>query len=407
MIRSNQVLPRAAAIRLDGARVKAVTAGADGTTQRTVGNAAVATAIVALLFLHLAASGRRVRVAQPTAVYGVPASLETAAVRHGQEANTPTEIPPLGWRDIAWRVLHEVVEDRVTLIAAGVTYYLLLALVPSLAVIVSVYGLFNDRATVLHHVSLLAGILPPGGMDIITDQLTRLTSTPNTTLSVTLVFSLVVALWSSSAGINSLFEAMNIAYDEAEKRNYFVRTATALGFTLGALVAAAVFLATVVVIPLVFEALYLPKGLEWLILIASYLLMLGLTFLGVSALYRWGPSRREAKWRWVSPGAIFTVVCVAIVSLLFSWYASTFANYSATYGSLGALVGMLTWIWLSVIILITGAELNSEAEHQTARDSTVGRPKALGRRGAYMADHVAVVGARATTDGKPPSATNG
>jgi membrane protein len=363
--------------------------------------ATVATAIVALLLIHL---GSRSRVAAATTLAndGTPTLLDTrAAIRHGQEANAPTEIPPLGWRDIAWRVVHEVMEDRVTLIAAGVTYYLLLALVPSLAVIVSVYGLFNDRATVLQHVSLLAGILPSGGMDIVTDQLTRLTSTPNTTLSITLVFSLVVALWSSSAGINALFEAMNIAYDEAEKRNYFVRTATALAFTFGALVAAAVFLATVVVIPLIFDALYLPKGLEWLIRIASYLLMLGLTFFGVSALYRWGPSRREAKWRWVSPGAIFTVVSVAIVSLLFSWYASTFANYSATYGSLGALVGMLTWIWLSVIILITGAELNSEAEHQTARDSTVGRPKALGRRGAYMADHVAVVGANATTDGKP------
>ena len=287
-----------------------------------------------------------------------------------------------------------------TLISAGVTYYLLLALAPSLAVFVSLYGLFNDRGTVLKHVELLSGVLPPGGLDIITDQLTRLTSTPNSTLSLTLVFSLAVALWSASAGVSALFDAMNIAYDEAEKRNFFVRTATTLAFTFGALVAATIFLATVVVMPLMFDALSLGKGFEWLIRIASYLLMLSVTLVGVAALYRWGPSRREAKWRWVSPGAILAVVCIALVSVLFSWYASTFGNYNGTYGSLGALVGLLTWVWLSVIILITGAELNSEAEHQTARDSTIGQPRKLGSRGAYMADHVATVGSRATPDGK-------
>ena len=323
-----------------------------------------------------------------------------AALEHGQEAESPSDIPPLGWRDIMRRVVHEVIDDRVTLISAGVTYYLLLALAPSLAVFVSLYGLFNDRVTVLKHIELLSGVLPPGGIDIITDQLTRLTSTPNNTLSLTLVFSLAVALWSASAGISALFDAMNIAYDEPEKRNFFVRTATTLAFTFSALVAATIFLATVVVIPLIFDALRLGDGLEWIVRIASYVLMLGLTLLGVAALYRWGPSRKEAKWRWVSPGAIFAVIGIALVSVLFSWYASTFGNYNATYGSLGALVGLLTWVWLSVIILITGAELNSEAEHQTARDSTVGQPRQLGRRGAYMADHVATIGPRATPDGK-------
>lgn len=325
---------------------------------------------------------------------------EAKAAEHGQDAESPQAIPALGWRDIAWRVVHEVMEDRVMLISAGVTYYLLLALVPSLAVFVSLYGLFNDRRTVLEHISLLTGVLPSGGIDILTDQLTRLTSTPSGTLSVTLAFSLVVALWSASAGINALFDAMNIAYDEKEKRSFLIRMGTALAFTLGAIIAATVFLATVVVIPLIFEAFYLGKGFEWLIRLASYALMLGLTMLGVAALYRWGPSRRQAKWRWVSPGAIFTVVCIAIVSVLYSWYAATFANYSVTYGSLGALVGLLTWIWLSVIILIVGAEINAEVEHQTAKDSTTGRPKTLGHRGAYMADHVAEVGPGAASDGK-------
>jgi membrane protein len=325
---------------------------------------------------------------------------------HGLLANSPVEIPPQGWKDVLWRLYHEISEDRVMLVAAGVTYYMLLALVPALSVFVSLYGLFNDRATVGAHLNLLAGLVPPGGMEILDDQLTRLTSAPSATLSLTLVGSLAVALWSSSSGIKALFDAMNIAYDEAEKRNFFILNLLALVFTIGIAVAAAVFLAVVVLMPAIFSAVYLGKGFEWLVQIVSYVLMLGLLLAGVSALYRWGPSRQQAKWRWITPGAILTVVFVAIVSILFSWYASNFGNYNATYGSLGALVGLLTWMWLSITIVLVGAELNSEVEHQTARDSTTGRPLPLGERGAYMADHVAAVGLGATPDGKAVSASS-
>lgn len=320
--------------------------------------------------------------------------------KHGRHANSPSEIPPVGWGDILRRLYHEINEDRVMLIAAGVTYYMLLALVPALSVFVSIYGLFNDRATVGEHLSLLVGVVPSGGIDILTDQLTRLTSTPSGTLSVTLVVSLIIALWSAGAGIKALFDAMNIAYDEAEKRNFFVLNLLALAFTIGVAIAAIIFLGVVVVIPTVFSALYLGKDFEWLIQGISYLLMIGLTFVGVGALYRWGPSRRQAKWRWLTPGAILTVAVTALVSVLFSWYAANFGNYNATYGSLGALVGLLTWMWLSIVILLVGAELNSEVEHQTASDSTTGHPRPIGERGAQMADHVAIVGPGAAPDGK-------
>ncbi len=319
---------------------------------------------------------------------------------HGRHANSPTEIPATGWKDIVWRLYHEIIQDRVMLIAAGVTYYMLLALVPALSVFVSLYGLFNDRATIGEHLILLAGVMPSGGIDILKDQLTRLTSTPNSTLSLTLVISLVVALWSASAGIKALFDAMNIAYDEAEKRNFFVLNLLAFGFTVGAAIAAVVFLGVVLVIPAIFATFYLGEGFEWLIKIVGYVLMIGLMFLGVGALYRWGPSRQQAKWRWITPGAILTVTITALVSVLFSWYAASFGNYNAAYGSLGALIGLLTWMWLSITILLIGAELNSEVEHQTARDSTTGRPRPMGDRGAYMADHVAVVGGEAEADGK-------
>jgi membrane protein len=323
---------------------------------------------------------------------------------HGRHADSPVEIPAAGWKDILWRLYHEINDDRTFLVAAGVTYYMLLALVPALSVFVSLYGLFNDRSTIGQHLTLLMGVMPSGGIDILKDQLTRLTSTPNSTLSLTLVISLVVALWSASSGIKALFDAMNIAYDETEKRNFFALNFLALAFTVGAAFAAIIFLSVVVVMPAVMNALYIGKGFEWLIQGPSYLLMIVLMFAGVGALYRWGPSRQQAKWRWLTPGAILTVVITALVSVLFSWYAASFGNYNATYGSLGGLVGLLTWMWLSITILLIGAELNSEVEHQTARDSTTGSPRPLGDRGAKMADHVAVVGPGATPDGKGRSA---
>ncbi len=310
------------------------------------------------------------------------------ASAHGRQADAPQQIPAEGWKDILWRLWGEIGDDRVMLIAAGVTYYLLLAMVPTLTAFVSIYGLFNDPATVTEHISALQGVLPWGAIQIIEEQLTRLTESGNTTLGWTLLISIAIALWSSSAGVKSLFEAMNIAYDEKEKRNFFKLNALALGFTLAGIVAAVFLLGVVVVVPGILAFFHLGEGFEWLIRIGSFLVLGALLLLGVSALYRFGPSRTRAKWRWITPGAVLAVVVTAIASILFSWYVSNFGDYNATYGSLGALIGFLTWMWISVTILLIGAELNSEIEHQTARDSTVGEAKPMGSRGAEMADKV-------------------
>jgi membrane protein len=321
---------------------------------------------------------------------------------HGQHATSPHQIPPAGWKDVLWRLVSEVGEDRVTLVAAGATYYWLMALAPTITVFVSLYGLFNDRATVNQHIDMLTCMLPAGGISIIKDQLTRVAETGHTTLNITLIVSLVVALWTASAGINAMFDAMNIVYDETEKRNFFVRSGMALLFTLGMVVVAVVFLGVVIGLPIVFNAIpYFGAGFKWLIAIIGYVLMLAILVFGLATLYRWGPSRRDAKWRWITPGGLVAAVGIAIISVLFSWYASNFGNYNATYGSLGALIGFLTWVWLTVTMILIGAELNSELEHQTEADSTVGEhPRPMGERGAYMADHVAQVGPDATSDGK-------
>ncbi|MEC5322290.1 YihY/virulence factor BrkB family protein [Aurantimonas sp. A3-2-R12] len=307
----------------------------------------------------------------------------------GRHADRPGEIPVAGWKSILWRVYEEMGDDRVTLVAAGVTYYLLLAIVPGLAAFVSLYGLFADPATVSDHLAQLRAFIPGGGMDVLETQLKRLASKGDTTLGLSLVISFAVSLWSANAGVKSLFEAMNVAYDERESRSFFKLNAISLSFTLSLIVVSLLMIGLAVVLPVLLGYLGLGTGLEWLISGLSLLLMIVVFSLGLAALYRWGPDRANAKWRWITPGAILTLVVTTIVSLLFSWYAANFGSYDATYGSLGALIGFMTWIWLTMIILIVGGELNSEMEHQTARDTTTGAPQPLGQRGAAMADRVA------------------
>lgn len=317
----------------------------------------------------------------------------------GRHATDPGQISFEGWKDILWRTLQQVGNDRVTLVAAAVTYYMLLSMFPAMTAFVSVYGLFVDPQIVTSHVSLLSNIVPSGGLDIIRGELTRLAESGGTELSFALLISLGLALWSSSAAVRALFEAMNVAYGEREKRNFFVVSALSFLFILGGIVAGAAVVAIVVVIPVVIGFIGLGTGPEWLIQGAAYLVLVIILLGGVALLYRYGPSRNRAKWRWITPGAVACVVGLLIVSALFSWYAANFANFDKTYGSLGALIGLLTWIWISMNLIIIGAELDSEVEHQTAVDSTTGEEKPLGDRDATVADTVG----RSLEEGGTPS----
>ncbi len=312
----------------------------------------------------------------------------TSTGGHGRSADAPQQIPAAGWKDVFWRTYHEFNDDRVTLIAAAVTYYLLLSLFPTLTAFVSIYGLFTDPATVAEHVNMLASVVPEGGMEIINEQLTRLTTAGETTLGFALLISVAVALWSASSGVKTMFEAMNIAYDEKEERNFFVLNGTALAFTIGGIIGAILMIGAAVLVPAILQFVGLGAGFEWLLRIGSYVLLAAVLLLGLATLYRFGPSRQQAKWRWVSPGAILATIIVIVVSLLFSWYASNFGNYDKTYGSLGGLIALLTWMWISVTAVIIGAELNSEAERQTRRDSTAGADSPMGQRNANAADTV-------------------
>ena len=307
---------------------------------------------------------------------------------HGRDAESPVEIPKRGWRDILWRVWAEIDDDRVFALAAGVAYYALLALFPAIGLIVSLYGLVADPAAVEQRVADLAFILPSGGMEVVGTQLHRIASQPQRALGLAFFASLVISLWSANAGMKALFDALNVVYDETEKRGFFRLNAVSLLFTALALIFVVVALVGVVAVPVVLNFVGLGSLTGTLVSLLRWPALLLLTMIGLSLLYRFGPSRRNPRWQWVSWGSAVAALAWLGGSMLFSWYVARFGNYNATYGSLGAVIGFLTWMWLSAVVFLIGAELNAEAEHQTERDSTVDGDKPMGQRGAAMADTV-------------------
>ncbi|WP_117190605.1 YihY/virulence factor BrkB family protein [Rhizobium terrae] len=322
------------------------------------------------------------------AIGDAASSLQKLQKERGRDADTPSQIPARGLKDVFWRIYAGVIEDRITLIAAGVTYYLLLALFPAASALVSIYGFVSDPAAIVDRIAFLSSVMPADALEIFLNQLRALTSERSATLSVGLVGGLALALWSANNGMKALFEAMNVAYAEEEKRSLLRLNLISLLFTLGALLLAIVILFAMGVAPAVMKYLWLDRWTEIIIRLARWPVMILFVAGGIAMLYRFGPSREPAKVRWLTWGAAFATVAWLIASIAVSWYLGNIADYNATYGTLGALIGFMVWTWIAVIIVIVGAEINAELEHQTARDSTTGPPQPLGARGAYMADTV-------------------
>jgi len=308
--------------------------------------------------------------------------------RRGRRAESPGQIPSRGLLDVFWRVVADFSDDRVTLISAGVTYYLLLAMFPALGALVSLYGLVSDPGTIAKHIEFLASVFPPGSMDLIFGQLEFLAQQNNSTLSIGVITGFLVALWTANNGIKALFDAMNIAYGETEKRSFLWLNLISFCFTIGALVIAVALMTAIGGVPALLSLLWLDPWAEILAKTARWPILLVLVGAGISTIYRYGPSREQAKLRWLTWGTAFSTLSWLIATLAFSFYIDNFADYNATYGTLGALIGFLVWIWISMIILILGAEINAELERQTTKDSTTGPPMPIGYRGAYVADSV-------------------
>jgi membrane protein len=273
-------------------------------------------------------------------------------------------------------------------LAAGIAYYSLLAIFPALAALVAIYGLFSDPGTISSHLDQLSGILPQGALDVARDQLTRVASKGTQTLGWTSLVGLAVSLWSANAAMKSLFDTLNIVYGEDEKRGLITLNAISLAFTVGGILFVLITIGAVVALPTFLKHLGLPQGAELILRIGRWPALLVMVALALSLIYRFGPSREAPRWRWITPGSVLAAVLWLLASGLFSYYTANFGTYNETYGSLGAVIGFMVWMWISAITILLGAELDAEMEHQTARDTTTGGDKPLGDRGARVADTV-------------------
>jgi membrane protein len=308
----------------------------------------------------------------------------------GHQARSPAEIPAPGWKDIAKRTYKRVWDDNVGLVAAGVAFYSFFALLSLLGLIVLAYGFVADPATVIEHMWSLTAILPSDVAKIIGDQLMTSVQASKGTKGFGILLACLVATYGGTNGAAAVITALNIAYEEKEKRSLFRFYLLAVGMTLGALLVALCALAGTAALALLQRIL--PHASPAAVIAGKFAGYIALTLfaaLVASALYRFGPSREDAQWKWITPGSTFAAVTWLLLTIAFGFYVSHFTNYHASYGSLGAVVALLTWAYFSAYAFIIGAELNSEIEHQTAKDSTTGSPKPMGDRGAWAADNVA------------------
>ncbi|MGA0607545.1 YihY/virulence factor BrkB family protein [Phenylobacterium sp. VNQ135] len=318
------------------------------------------------------------------ALVATPERFEALEPGRGRSAPAPHGIPWRGWKDVLWRTYREFNVDNLMSVAGGITFFTLLAIFPALGVFVSLYGLIADVAAVEKQMSQLAVVFPPEAVRLVGEQMMRLATERGFNLSAAFLVSFVFSTWTANAGMKALFQGLNIAYDEVEKRNFFYRTALTYAFTFAFLTFLTAVTAIMVALPIVARAARLPDwvlGVRWLLLYA----VVAASF---AFAYRYGPCRKRARWTWIYPGALAAALVWMAGSAGFSWYVNNVAHVQVTYGSLGAAIGFMLWVWFSVIIVLTGAELNAEIEHQTAIDSTVGPPKPMGERGAAMADTV-------------------
>lgn len=309
----------------------------------------------------------------------------------GRNANSPKELGKKGWKDVLKRIWEQIGTDHITIVAAGVTFYGFLAVFPALAALVSLYGLVAEPATVQEHFAKLTEVLPPAAHDLLGAQMQALANQPEQALGLGLLFSVLLALWSAKKGVNALIEGVNIAYNEKEKRGFIRQTAVTMAFTLGGVILAIISMVLVVGLPAALGNLGLPPALQIVIRVVRWALLAALILSALSIVYRYAPSRRAPKWRWVTWGSGVATLMWLLASFAFSYYVSNFDDYNKTYGSLAAVVILLMWMFISSFIVLLGAEINSEMEHQTAKDSTVGHDRPMGERGAVHADTVGAV----------------
>ena len=308
----------------------------------------------------------------------------------GFQARSPMEIPIRGWWDICKRVYHNLSQDNLSFVAAGVAFYALLAIFPALAAIVSVYAYFASPTDIHDQLDKVIAILPASSRDIILLQVSDITQQSNKVLSASAIGTLLLTIWSSSKGCQALITACNITYHQRNKRQFFMALVVRFLFSLGAIVVALVALLIIGILPIVLNLVGLTELIDLMIQLITWPLLAIIFNLALAFLYRYAPHRTPAKWRWITPGSMLATLMWIIASIGFSYYVSQFASYNETYGSLGVVVIMWMWLYISAYIIIFGAAINASTEQQTLVDSTIGPEKAVGKRGAIVADRLTI-----------------
>lgn len=331
------------------------------------------------------------------ATLGLPFGLRTTLHRgmnskpdpYGRDATRPFSIPLKGWWQVAQRVWSESARDNLPVVAAGCAFYALFAVFPALSALIALYGLTTDPASIDQQFSMLSSVLPPQAYDVVITQIRHVAETSNRSLGWGLAFSLGLALWSVSNLTQAMFAALNIAYEEPERRTLLRFYLSTFAFAVLGMLSGALMLFAIVYVPLLFAYTGYSAAFERVVTVMRWPLLALVVLAFLALLYRYGPCRRTAKWRWVSVGSLFATALWLAASAGFSFYVAHFANYDRTYGSLGAVIVLLFWLYISFYIVLLGAEINAELELQTAQDTTRGQARPPGKRGAFVADHVA------------------
>jgi membrane protein len=304
----------------------------------------------------------------------------------GSRADSPTQIPVRGWRQVLSRAWQSSQEDNISLLAAGVAFFGFLALFPALISLVTLVGLIADPAKITQQVQSFTAGLPPASRQLISEQLNAITQSSGDALTIGLVVSLLAALWSASSGTSSLMTAVNIAYEEKETRSFLKLRGIALLLTLGTVVFLVLTLALIAVVPVVLQAMPLGPVGTVLAQVLRWALLLALIIFGLAVLYRVAPDRNPPKFRWVTVGSVVAALLWLLGSAGFSLYVNFFGNYNKTYGALAGVIVLLLWLYLTSYVVLLGAEINAQAEYQTERDTTIGQPRPMGQREAVVAD---------------------
>lgn len=297
----------------------------------------------------------------------------------------PQEFSLANWWQIAKRVMLKVKQDNMSLIAAGVAFYFLLAMFPLLAALVSMYGLFTDQQTLLQHMNLLVGVIPEQSREILEAQIESLLTTDNSALSVGFVFSFLLAIWSGGKGSVALITACNISYKEGKTRSFLKMIIVRTMLTLATILTMLLMLLMIVIIP--FALSMLDETSQSLLSWVTWPILLILFNLSLASLYKYAPHRASAKWRWTTPGAVLATLFWLVGSYFFNLYITEYASYNETYGSMGGVVILLMWFYVTAFTILLGAAINAAAELQTEEDTTTGEEKPKGKRGAYVANN--------------------